>query len=82
MYVCICFAVTDNEVNAEIALGARSVDEIGERCDAGTGCGSCHDKIDGLLQRAAARQAVGCCGNACGAACSVAPRVGVASRPL
>jgi bacterioferritin-associated ferredoxin len=49
MYVCVCEAVTENEVNAEIALGARSVEEIGERCGAGTSCGMCHDRIRGLL---------------------------------
>ena len=49
MYVCICHAVTENEVNAEITLGAQSVYEIGERCGAGTGCGMCHEKLRALL---------------------------------
>lgn len=49
MYVCVCHAVTENEVNAEVALGARSVAEIGERCGAGTGCGMCHEKLRALL---------------------------------
>lgn len=49
MYVCLCEAVTENEVNAEIALGARTIEEIGERCGAGTGCGMCHDRIRSLL---------------------------------
>ncbi len=84
MYVCICYGVTDNEVNAEIALGARTVDELGDRCDAGTGCGSCHAAIGALLDLAAARRAAGCCGNACGAACALAgaapDRVGVSPQ--
>jgi len=46
MYVCICAAVTDTEVRSCIARGARSVDEVGEACAAGTGCGSCHDEIE------------------------------------
>lgn len=50
MYVCLCFAVTDNEVKAEISLGARSVEEVGERCGAGTGCGSCQERICELLE--------------------------------
>jgi bacterioferritin-associated ferredoxin len=45
MYVCICAAVTDDVVRSCIAGGARSVDEVGEACEAGTGCGSCHDEI-------------------------------------
>ena len=70
MYVCICNAVTANEINAEIALGARSVDEIGDRCYAGTGCETCHDKIDELLIAAERRQIAGCCGAGCGAFCT------------
>ncbi len=45
MYVCICAAVTDDVVRSCIAGGARTVDEVGEACKAGTGCGSCHDEI-------------------------------------
>ncbi len=86
MYVCICYGVTDNEINAEIALGARTVDEVGDRCDAGTGCGSCHETIEGLLARASARRAAGCCGNACGAVCALGDRrssaVEAAAPPL
>ena len=52
MYVCICYAVPDSEVRACIARGARTVEEVGEACDAGTGCGSCHDHIDGFLAAA------------------------------
>ena len=40
MYVCNCAGVTDDEVNA-----ADSVEEIGLRCGAGTGCGMCHEKL-------------------------------------
>jgi bacterioferritin-associated ferredoxin len=46
MYVCICAAVTDTVVRSCIARGARSVEEIGEACEAGTGCGSCHAEIE------------------------------------
>lgn len=45
MYVCICAAVTDGEVRSCIARGARTVEDVGMRCAAGTGCGSCHDEI-------------------------------------
>jgi bacterioferritin-associated ferredoxin len=49
MYVCICHAVTRDEVSAEIAAGARTEEEIGDRCLAGTGCGSCLDRICDML---------------------------------
>ncbi len=52
MFVCICAAVTDTQVRSCIARGARTVDEVGEGCRAGTGCGSCHDHIDVLLTAA------------------------------
>jgi bacterioferritin-associated ferredoxin len=52
VYVCICYAVPDSEIRACIARGARSVEEVGDACDAGTGCGSCHDHIDVFLAAA------------------------------
>ncbi len=52
MYVCICAAVTDTEVRSCIARGARTVEEVGDACEAGTGCGSCHDHIDVFLAAA------------------------------
>ncbi len=52
MFACICFGVTEDEVKAEITLGARTEEEIGERCGAGTGCGTCLDRIGALLRAA------------------------------
>jgi len=54
MYVCICAAVTDDEVRASIRDGARTVDDVGDACGAGTGCGTCHDRIGLLLLAAGA----------------------------
>jgi bacterioferritin-associated ferredoxin len=45
VYVCICFAVTETELTNVIAAGARTEEEVGEACAAGTGCGSCLDRI-------------------------------------
>ena len=45
MYVCICYAVTESELSGVIAAGARSEEEVGDACGAGTGCGSCLDRI-------------------------------------
>jgi bacterioferritin-associated ferredoxin len=49
VYVCMCFAVCDREIRSCIARGARSVEDVGEATEAGTGCGSCHEHIDTLL---------------------------------
>jgi bacterioferritin-associated ferredoxin len=57
LYVCICHAVTEREVRSHIVKGARTEDEIGLRCQAGTGCGSCLDRICDLLEEAAPTQA-------------------------
>jgi bacterioferritin-associated ferredoxin len=52
VYVCICYAVPDAVIRACVARGARTVEEVGEACEAGTGCGSCHDHIDVFLAAA------------------------------
>lgn len=49
MYVCICWAVTEAQVRGCIADGASTVEDVGDRCAAGTGCGSCHERIGILL---------------------------------
>ncbi len=41
MFVCHCRGVTDGTVRACIEAGAASMDELAERCDAGSGCGGC-----------------------------------------
>jgi bacterioferritin-associated ferredoxin len=48
--------VSEQEVVATIRTGARSVDEVGERCDAGTGCGSCRGGIELLIQQEVRRR--------------------------
>ncbi|HWE89293.1 MAG TPA: (2Fe-2S)-binding protein [Pseudonocardiaceae bacterium] len=50
MYVCICSAVTDTAVRACLHAGADTVEEIGRRCGAGTGCGSCLDRLQDMLE--------------------------------
>ncbi|EIV90990.1 (2Fe-2S)-binding protein [Frankia sp. QA3] len=55
MLVCSCFAVSDRTLRNVISAGARDVDEIGERCNAGTGCGGCVEEIEDLLDEAAPR---------------------------
>jgi bacterioferritin-associated ferredoxin len=52
MYVCICEAVTEDAVRAEIAAGARSVGDLAERTGASTNCGSCLEHLQELLDAA------------------------------
>jgi bacterioferritin-associated ferredoxin len=49
VYVCHCRVVTDREVERAIADGARTIEEIGARCGAGTDCASCHPELERLL---------------------------------
>jgi bacterioferritin-associated ferredoxin len=52
MYVCICEAVTEDDVRAEIRCGARSLGDVADRTGAGTNCGTCHDRLQELLDAA------------------------------
>jgi bacterioferritin-associated ferredoxin len=57
VFVCICHAVTEQQlVTAVLEDGADSIEAVGELTHAGTGCGSCHDRIEGVL---------GACGKVC-----------------
>jgi len=49
MYICVCRVVSRSTVEGAIAQGARTVEEIGERCAAGTDCGKCQRLIERLL---------------------------------
>ena len=50
MYVCICRAVAHETIQRTIADGAESLDEIGARCGAGTGCGICRPALAAMLE--------------------------------
>jgi bacterioferritin-associated ferredoxin len=57
MYVCVCFAVTDKEIDAVIDAGAHSVSAVTRACNAGGDCGSCLEAIEERLEdRLEARQ--------------------------
>ena len=50
MFVCVCRAVTQEQVKAAIEGGARSVEDVTEACCAGDDCGACHEKIEELIE--------------------------------
>ena len=54
MIVCHCHYVSDREIRAVVERGARSEDEIGHLCSAGTGCGGCSETLRDLIERHAA----------------------------
>lgn len=57
--MCHCRTVNDRAVCAAVDAGARSVEEVGAYCEAGTDCHSCHPEIQRLLSERAARVAEG-----------------------
>jgi bacterioferritin-associated ferredoxin len=51
MIVCHCFRVSDREIRACAREGACNVSEVGNACEAGTGCGGCRPEIANILDR-------------------------------
>ena len=50
MFICHCRAITDHEIRDEIARGARTIDDLAERCGAGSRCGGCWPGLYELLE--------------------------------
>lgn len=51
MFVCSCFGITEQQVKQHADAGACTPREIASACKAGTDCGSCVRRIQGLLGR-------------------------------
>ncbi len=49
MFVCICHAVTEQQVATAVDGGAESLDVVSEITGAGSSCGMCHDTIESVL---------------------------------
>ncbi len=85
MYVCMCRAFTDEDINSQIACGHTSVNKIGRSCGAGGDCGACVKKIQALLRANAAEQSPApACAEAAPAHCLPAassPRLPAAPAP-
>lgn len=65
MYVCVCLAVTEAEVEAAIASGACSREAVTRICRAGGDCGACHGMIESKIEdhleaSSQAQSGVGC----------------------
>jgi bacterioferritin-associated ferredoxin len=60
MIVCLCRRVSDRTIRAAVAGGARTVEEVGQACRAGTGCGACHEYIAEVIhERSVAERTCG-----------------------
>jgi bacterioferritin-associated ferredoxin len=67
MYVCVCLAVTESEVQGAIEAGATTQEAVTRACRAGGDCGACHGMIATMIEdHAEARGLVSCCPPAAG----------------
>ena len=49
MLICHCHRVNDRTIRAVAESGARTCEDVGDACGAGTSCGGCKPAIAGLL---------------------------------
>ena len=50
MYVCVCLAVREHEVQEAITNGATTRDAVTRACGAGGDCGACHGMIATMIE--------------------------------
>jgi bacterioferritin-associated ferredoxin len=56
MYVCICHAVTERQIHAEIGRGAVTVQQLRDRLQVTNCCGSCTGPVADCLDRVTANE--------------------------
>jgi bacterioferritin-associated ferredoxin len=61
MYVCVCLAVTEAQVEAAIAAGAHTRPAVTMACRAGGDCGACHGTIEHKIEDHLEAQAARAC---------------------
>jgi bacterioferritin-associated ferredoxin len=61
MYICLCKAVTDHDIEAAVAAGARTMHEVQRTLAVSTGCGACASAAQIVIDQTLAktRQATG-----------------------
>ena len=57
MYICLCKAVTDHDIEAAVVAGASTMLEVQEALEVGTGCGSCAGAAQAVIDQTLARSA-------------------------
>ena len=50
MYVCVCQAVRDAEIRQAVAAGVDDVEQLADELGVGTGCGSCREFAQTLIE--------------------------------
>ncbi len=50
MIVCVCKGLSDQHLDALIAAGARTAQEVEQACGAGSDCGACRAEVERLVE--------------------------------
>lgn len=50
VYVCLCLAISDREIDREIDEGARTLEDLREGSGAGSICSGCRSELVALLE--------------------------------
>ena len=50
MYICLCHGVSHVKIEASIAAGATTIEELAASTEAGTACGGCHEMLERMLR--------------------------------
>ena len=51
MFVCLCKSVTDHEIRAAVDSGVRSFEQMQDRLEVSTVCGSCTCEVKQVMQK-------------------------------
>ena len=51
MYVCLCKAVTDQDIREAVDGGVHTVNQLADNCGVGTGCGRCQSMAQELIDQ-------------------------------
>jgi bacterioferritin-associated ferredoxin len=54
LLICHCVRVCDRDIRECVRAGARTTDDVGRSCGAGTRCGGCREAIESIVQRESA----------------------------
>ena len=52
MIVCVCRGVSERQVEAVVAEGATTADQVAQACGAGTDCGACRFMVAEIVEAA------------------------------
>lgn len=48
--VCTCYGITNGMIKEAVDAGARTLEEVHEKTEAGTACGACLEDVERLVQ--------------------------------